>query len=211
MLALAFSSVVAGFSGSIHLSPGKSLHNVGKAATLCNIIRAKRGNRMSAVESQEPTDVPSAPVHPSQALAANLRRLRALRRLSQDDVAERMTVFGYGRGGTWARTTAAEAEAGKRQVTVDELIGLALIFGSTIGELLDPGKANLALGDAEQEGEPEGAPLRQRLARPFVRSDIALELTEHAPGRFTLRTLKVEGRDEEYLKAIGARREPGEE
>ena len=113
-----------------------------------------------------------------------------------------MTALGYGRAGAWKRTTAAEAEAAKRTVTVDELIGLALILGVPIGELLDPGDADLGLGDVQHDGEPEGAPLRPRFARPLVWSNIALELTEHATGEFTLRTLPVEGRQDE-IEAIG--------
>jgi transcriptional regulator with XRE-family HTH domain len=157
---------------------------------------------MSQAQGHRPAETDTT-VHPSQAVASNLRRLRRLRRLTQEDLAERMTVLGYGRTGSWKRTTAAECESGKRQVTVNELVGLAMILGATIGELLDPGDANLGLGDVELEGEPDGAPLAPRFVRPFVRSDIALELTEHAAERFTLRTLPVDGRVDEFLKATG--------
>jgi transcriptional regulator with XRE-family HTH domain len=158
---------------------------------------------MSEAQGHRPAEPPDMTVHPSQALASNLRRLRGLRRLSQEDIAERMTALGYGRAGSWKRSTAAESETGKRQVTVDELVGLAMILGVTIGELLDPSDASLALGDVVHEGEPQGAPLRPRVARLFVRSDIALALTEHTAEGFTLSTIRVPGREREWMKATG--------
>lgn len=170
---------------------------------------------MPETTSQRPAAA-SEPIHPSQAVAANLRRLRSLQRLSQEDIAQRMTALGYGRAGkpggradarsrAWGRSTVSEAESGKRELTVDELVGLSIILGVPIGGLLDPGEASLALGDVAPEDEPSGAPLLPRFTQPFLRSDIAFELTEHAPGRFMLRTKPVKGRLDEYLKAIGVK------
>ena len=72
---------------------------------------------------------------PSDALAANLRAYRLLRHLTQDGLATRMTQLGHG----WGRSTVSAVEGRTRNVTVDELFGLALCLGVTIGQLLDPG------------------------------------------------------------------------
>jgi transcriptional regulator with XRE-family HTH domain len=70
----------------------------------------------------------------SDALAANVRDLRSLRRFSQDDLAERMRAVGH----EWSRATVSTVERGQRNVTVDELATLALVLGVTFGDLLDP-------------------------------------------------------------------------
>jgi transcriptional regulator with XRE-family HTH domain len=59
---------------------------------------------------------------PSQALALNLRAARAQLKLSQQDLAERMSALGH----PWTRPTASQVERGIRSVTVDELFGLCL-------------------------------------------------------------------------------------
>ena len=71
---------------------------------------------------------------PSDALAANLRAYRLLRQLTQDGLATRMTYLGHG----WGRSTVSAVEGRTRNVTVDEMFGLALSLGVTIGQLLDP-------------------------------------------------------------------------
>jgi len=70
----------------------------------------------------------------ADALADNIRAYRDLSRLEQADVAERMQKLGQ----SWRRVTVSEVERGRRNVTVVELLSLALLFGVTIGELLDP-------------------------------------------------------------------------
>ena len=81
-------------------------------------------------------------------------------------------MLGYGRGGkpggrteersrSWNRSSVGSVERGTREVTVDELIGLAIVLAATPFELLDCGGANLAL----REG---GMPLRPPYARPFA-------------------------------------------
>ncbi|HUS20411.1 MAG TPA: helix-turn-helix transcriptional regulator [Aeromicrobium sp.] len=71
---------------------------------------------------------------PSDALAANVRAYRVLRRVTQDDLAARMTDLGHG----WGRSTVSAVEGRGRNVSVDELFGLAASFGVSIGQLLDP-------------------------------------------------------------------------
>jgi len=82
----------------------------------------------------------------SDAFAENLHAYRSLRRLSQEELARQMLNLGHA---SWSRATVSEVERGGRTVTVDELLALALIFGTPIGDLLDPagldGRATAAL------------------------------------------------------------------
>ena len=80
--------------------------------------------------------VPSAIVEgrPSDALAANVRAYRVLRDMRQEDLADRMTHLCHG----WGRSTVSAVEKLGRNVTVDELFGLAASFGVSIGQLFDP-------------------------------------------------------------------------
>jgi transcriptional regulator with XRE-family HTH domain len=91
----------------------------------------------------------------SAVLARNARQERNLRRLSQDDVAERMTALGH----AWSRQTTSDVERGHRNVTIDELLGLALVLGAPIGALLDPGlhmpDFRAALRTAVDPGDPD--------------------------------------------------------
>lgn len=79
---------------------------------------------------------------PSDALAANIRACRVLGYMTQHDLAVRMTYLGHG----WTRSTVSAVEARKRNVTTDELFGLAVSFGMTIGQLLDPTKPGHSRG-----------------------------------------------------------------
>jgi transcriptional regulator with XRE-family HTH domain len=67
-------------------------------------------------------------------LAANLRAYRLLRGLEQQDIAERMTKLGH----RWVRQTVSEVERGRRNVTVDELLALAMTLPVPVWVLLDP-------------------------------------------------------------------------
>jgi transcriptional regulator with XRE-family HTH domain len=71
---------------------------------------------------------------PSVALAANVRAYRVLQHMTQYDLALRMTDLGH----DWGRSTVSAVERKSRNVITDELFGLALSFGATIGGLLDP-------------------------------------------------------------------------
>src|SRR4051812_10570519 len=71
---------------------------------------------------------------PSLALAANVRAYRLLQHMTQDDLARRMTDLGH----LWGRSTVSAVELRNRNVITDELFGLAMCFGVTIGEALDP-------------------------------------------------------------------------
>ena len=73
-------------------------------------------------------------VRPSDALAANVRAYRVLRHMTQEDLAVRMTHLCHG----WGRSTVSAAEGRGRNISVDELFGLAASFGVSIGQLFDP-------------------------------------------------------------------------
>jgi transcriptional regulator with XRE-family HTH domain len=74
------------------------------------------------------------PGRPSDVLAANVRAYRMLRSLTQDGLAALMASLGHG----WTRSTVSAVEWRSRNVTVDELFGLALSLGVSISQIVDP-------------------------------------------------------------------------
>lgn len=81
-----------------------------------------------------PVTAPAGVKFVADALADNLRAYRVLAQLEQAEVAERMQRLGH----PWRRVTVSEVERGRRNVTVPELLALSVLFGMTVGELLDP-------------------------------------------------------------------------
>src|SRR5437870_2675105 len=71
----------------------------------------------------------------SDVLADNLRAVRAQRRLKQEDIAAGMRKLGHP---TWVRATVSEVERGRRNVTVNELLPLALLLEVAPFDLLNP-------------------------------------------------------------------------
>ena len=71
----------------------------------------------------------------SDAIAEKVRAYRLLRRLKQDDVANSMREL---RHQTWTRQTVSDVERLQRNLTVDELVGLSIVFELSLNELLDP-------------------------------------------------------------------------
>ena len=69
----------------------------------------------------------------SQVLANNIRAYRQLRRKEQQEVASRMNSLGH----FWLRNTVSEVERAHRNVTVPELLALALVLGASVEQLLD--------------------------------------------------------------------------
>src|SRR4051794_19710182 len=103
---------------------------------------------------------------PSDALAENLRAYRILRRMTQDQLPARLSHLCHG----WGRSTVSAVEGKSRNVTVDEVFGLAVAVGVTIGELLDPSgpdhrrPLSLDIGlRSTDNGKPE--PVAPRLAQ----------------------------------------------
>lgn len=71
---------------------------------------------------------------PDDVLADNTRAYRKLRGLSQEQLGERMAELGHG----WTAGIVGFIERGERNVTVNELLGLALVLGVPIGKLIAP-------------------------------------------------------------------------
>jgi transcriptional regulator with XRE-family HTH domain len=71
----------------------------------------------------------------SDAVAEKVRGYRLLRRMKQDDVAQGMRNL---RHHTWTRQTVSDVERVQRNLTVDELVGLSIVLGLSLNELLDP-------------------------------------------------------------------------
>lgn len=122
---------------------------------------------------------------PSDALAENLRAYRLLRHLTQDQLAACMAQLGHG----WGRSTVSAVEGRSRNVTVDELFGLALSLAVTIGQLLDPGgpdrtrRLSLDVGlQAAGGGHPQ--PVGPRLARLWASSRAVIRLVDEDAPRF---------------------------
>jgi transcriptional regulator with XRE-family HTH domain len=99
---------------------------------------------------------PGGALFPSQILARNLGAVRRLRRWRQELVAERMNFLGH----PWTRQTVGEVEQGRRNVTVDELFSLALVFGLTLARLLDARAERLIDPDAKRARSAKVALLR---------------------------------------------------
>lgn len=105
---------------------------------------------------------PEGALFPSQILARNLGGIRRLGGYRQELVAERMNFLGH----PWTRQTVGEVEQNRRNVTVDELLSLALVFGITVARLLDARIERAALGELGDEGliEFHGWPRKRKVA-----------------------------------------------
>jgi transcriptional regulator with XRE-family HTH domain len=68
-----------------------------------------------------------------EAIADNVRAFRQLRGMDQAELARRM----YSLSMSWSRVTVSEVERGQRNVTVAELLKLALALRTTMEQLLD--------------------------------------------------------------------------
>jgi transcriptional regulator with XRE-family HTH domain len=91
---------------------------------------------------------PKGALYPSQILARNLGAVRRLRGWRQEFVSERMMYLGH----PWTRQTVGEVEQGRRNVTLDELFSLALVFQITIARLLDARPGRLIFPDLKEPG-----------------------------------------------------------
>jgi transcriptional regulator with XRE-family HTH domain len=85
-------------------------------------------------------------------VADNVRDHRALARLPQGTVADRMALLGH----RWHQKTVSQVESGRRAVTVGELVSLALALGVTVGDLLDPTGVDGSGRTPVVAGEPDG-------------------------------------------------------
>lgn len=87
-------------------------------------------------------------LRPRQIVAMNVRRLRQERGLSQRQLVARMQALRF----PWWPATAheVEKESGTRQVSLDELVALAICLDTDIASLLDPVGAGLPRLPMEQ-------------------------------------------------------------
>jgi transcriptional regulator with XRE-family HTH domain len=135
----------------------------------------------------------------SQVLAENVRASRQEAQWSQDGLAERMADLGHG----WVRATVSEVERGGRNVTVDELGALAIVLGTTIGDLLDPAawerpteQAAIDVGAA-----PDGAYLiRGAWTGLWVRSEVVYRLSRWIQGPAELLNRPISDRARELAE-----------
>jgi transcriptional regulator with XRE-family HTH domain len=151
----------------------------------------------------------------SEALAKNVRDIRGLREFSQDDIAERMSVLGH----PWSRQTTSDVERASRNVTVDELLGLALVLGSPVGELLDPRGPLHSFHGAVDPGDPglpyaqvrdpspveipgtSGIGIHPTAFRALIESRVALSLV-WAEGATSIQIEPVEGHLEDFNEIV---------
>lgn len=156
---------------------------------------------MPATPQREGRSARSGKVFPSQALGENVRTYRILRDLSQQELAERMTELGH----SWTRATSGEVERNARHVNVDELSGLALSLGVTIGQLLDPTGPDhgRSLGlDLGLEEAPDGTSdyLGPHLAHLWVHSRVVVRLFHGGPG-WTMEDIELDVAEEPPARA----------
>jgi hypothetical protein len=70
----------------------------------------------------------------AEAVSRNVAAERTRQKTEQKDLAAAMSTLGH----DWTQRTVAEVEGGRRRVSLDELVGLALALGRTPPELLSP-------------------------------------------------------------------------
>ena len=98
-------------------------------------------------------------------------------------------------------------EGNKRCVTIDELFGLAINFGVTVGHLLDPSgpdggrdlRLDVGLGPAAQS-----TPLPTRLAGLFAASRAVIRLVEEDSGMIEIDLVDAEAVSPQELEQLGA-------
>ncbi len=81
-------------------------------------------------------------------IAENIRNLRLEAGWTQQQLADAMTAIGF----TWARETAVEVERTGRKVQLEEVVGIAALFGIPIMELLLPdNQTAIVVGNASTD------------------------------------------------------------
>ena len=122
---------------------------------------------------------------PSGVLAENIRCYRRLQGMTQHQLAARMTVLGH----EWGRSVVSAIEGGRRGVTIDEVFGLAINLGVTVGRLLDPSgpdhsrKVGLDVGLGSVGSSH---PLPTELGRLFAASRAVIRLVDDDTGTIEL-------------------------
>src|SRR5438045_3752665 len=82
------------------------------------------------IETRTEAGIPSY----AEAVANNITRARAGRKLSQERVAQAMRDLGF----QWVRQTVTEAEKNRRRITAEELLGLSIALRTELTMLIYP-------------------------------------------------------------------------
>jgi transcriptional regulator with XRE-family HTH domain len=108
----------------------------------------------------------------SDVLADNIRSRRSDRRLSQYQLAKGMAALGH----PWTDSIVGFVERGQRNVTIDELAGLALVLSSTLGDLLSPAGVGRRITEATERLDIGRGSLPARMAAAWMRGALVLGL-----------------------------------
>jgi hypothetical protein len=108
-----------------------------------------------------------------------------------------MAVLGH----PWDAGTAGFVERGDRNVTYGEMLALALVFGRTLAELLDPSGVDGSI-DLQLDLGP-GILTDVQTARMWVRGDMRIEITGYEP-KISFRVEPSGGTVEEQWKVFQA-------
>lgn len=76
----------------------------------------------------------------TELLRRNLRAARAAAELDQAQVRDQMQALGFK---SWQRSTVSAVEHGTRKLSVEELVGLALVYGTSPARLFRPDDGEL--------------------------------------------------------------------
>jgi 8-oxo-dGTP pyrophosphatase MutT (NUDIX family)/transcriptional regulator with XRE-family HTH domain len=109
-----------------------------------------------------------SPTTYGEVLARNIRAARSRADLSQQDLAARMQRLGYS---AWLYQTVGNVERGKRRVTAEEILALALALGTTISALMSASDQDGAI--ELPGGQALGAVSVERLAGRGI-NDLAI-------------------------------------
>ena len=93
-------------------------------------------------------------------ILAGSTRARSRKRPGQASVVARMRALGYAR---WHRQTMGKVERGERRLTAEEILALALVLETSVGQLLDPDQ------DVRMVALPSGQPVEAGTIRGSVR------------------------------------------
>jgi transcriptional regulator with XRE-family HTH domain len=94
--------------------------------------RRKRVPRNTLKRVQHSSGSTEKPLTPEEAAGQELRHLRIARGWSQEEVAQRMSAYGY----DWHQTLIGRIEAAQRPLRLNEAVDLAALFGVSLEMLL---------------------------------------------------------------------------
>jgi transcriptional regulator with XRE-family HTH domain len=152
-----------------------------------------RQKRSRATPKRKQRQAAPGTVFPSDVLTSNMRAHRLVRGLTQEDVGAEMARLGH----EWSAGTVGFAERGDRTLSVDELVGLAIVLTTGVTDLLDPRGIDGRETDPVDYGDPARLGLPVDIAGPWMRGQLLVEVT--GPGTFALRG--VPGHEDAFERA----------